>query len=88
MKIIRQANSFKQDLKKVKKRSKNINKLFSIVEKLANDVNLEPQNKPHKLVGNYVNKWECHIEPDWLLIYEVTEELVVLYRTGTHSDLF
>jgi mRNA interferase YafQ len=88
MKIIRQANSFVRDLKKVKKRSKNLDKLFSIVEKLAKDQKLEASNRPHKLSGNYDDKWECHIEPDWLLIYEITEELVILYRTGTHADLF
>ena len=59
-----------------------------IVEKLASGIELEARNKPHKLIGNYINKWECHIESDWLLIYEVTDELVILYRTGTHSDLF
>ena len=88
MKTIRQISSFKRDLKRVKKRSKNLNKLYEIVEKLAKDINLEPYNRPHKLTGNYVNKWECHIEPDWLLIYEVTDDLVILYRTGTHADLF
>jgi mRNA interferase YafQ len=88
MKIIRQANSFKRDLKKVIKRAKDLNKLSAIAEKLAEDIKLEPHNRAHKLSGNYADKWECHIEPDWLLIYEITEELVILYRTGTHADLF
>ena len=88
MKIIRQTNSFVRDLKKVKKRSKNLDKLFLIVEKLAKNQKLAPSNRPHKLSGNYSDKSECHIEPDWLLIYEVTDELVILYRTGTHADLF
>ena len=88
MKIIRQANSFKRDLKKVKKRSKDINKLFLIVEELASGIELESRYRPHPLIGNYSDKMECHIEPDWLLIYEITDELVILYRTGTHSDLF
>lgn len=78
MKTIRQANSFKRDLKKVAKRSKNLDKLYSIVERLANDVELEHRHRPHRLVG----KMECNIEPDWLLIYEVTDELIILYRTG------
>ena len=72
----------------MKKRSKNLDKLYLIVEKLAQDIDLEAHHKPHKLAGNYVNKWECHIEPDWLLVYEVTNELVILYRTGSHADLF
>ena len=88
MKTIRQVSSFKRDLKRVKKRSKNLDKLYLIIEKLAKDLDLEPRHKPHKLTSNYVNKWECHIEPDWLLVYEVTDGLVILYRTGTHSDLF
>ncbi len=88
MRIVRQANSFKRDLKKVTKRSKNLEKLYSIVEKLAKGIELEPRHRPHGLIGNYADKMECHIEPDWLLIYEVTDELVILYRTGTHADLF
>ena len=88
MKIIRQSTSFKKDLKKVVKRAKNLNKLYLIVEKLAKGQKLEAKNKEHALIGNYVGKLECHIEPDWLMIYEVTNELVILYRTGTHADLF
>ena len=88
MRIVRQANSFKKDLKKVLKRSKNLDKLFFIVEKLACNIDLEPRHRPHKLIGNYSDKMECHIEPDWLLIYEITDEFVILYRTGTHNDLF
>ena len=60
----------------------------TIVEKLAMDIGLDQSNRPHKLVGNYVGKWECHIEPDWLLIYEILDDVVILYRTGTHTDLF
>ncbi len=88
MKKVRIVSSFKKDLKRVKKRSKNLDKLYSVVEKLSNNIELSTQNRPHKLIGNYVNKMECHIENDWLLIYEVTENFVILYRTGTHSDLF
>lgn len=88
MRIIRQANSFKRDLKKIIKRSKNPEKLYLIVEKLAKGIELETRYRPHRLIGNYADKMECHIEPDWLLIYEVTDDLVILYRTGTHSDLF
>ncbi len=88
IKIIRQANSFKADLKRITKRHKKLEKLYLIVEKLACDIDLDAKNHPHKLSGNYSNKWECHIEPDWLLIYEVTDEMVILYRTGSHADLF
>ena len=88
MREIRQTNIFKHDLKKITNRSKNLNKLYEIVEKLVNDIKLEIRHKPHKLIGEYKNKFECHIEPDWLLIYEVTKDLVILYRTGSHADLF
>ncbi len=77
MKTIRQGNSFKRDLKKVTKRSKDLNKLYLIIEKLCKDIKLAPHNRPHKLSGNYADKWECHIEPDWLMIYEVTDKLVI-----------
>jgi mRNA interferase YafQ len=88
MRAIRQVSSFKRDLKKITKRSKDLDKLYEVVEKLAKDIKLAAHHRPHKLIGNYAEKMECHIEPDWLLIYEVTDELVILYRTGTHSDLF
>lgn len=88
MRKIRQVSSFKKDLKKVTRRSKDLNKLYEVVEKLVMGKSLNKNNRPHRLSGNYVDKLECHIEPDWLLIYEVTDELVILYRTGSHSDLF
>ncbi len=88
MREIRQTNIFKRDLKKLSGRSKNLVKLYEIVEKLATHKKLEARHRPHKLIGNYINKFECHIEPDWLLIYEITKDLVILYRTGSHADLF
>jgi len=65
-----------------------LDKLYDIVEKLVKGKNLSKSNRPHRLSGNYSNKLECHIEPDWLLVYEVSDEFVILYRTGSHSDLF
>jgi mRNA interferase YafQ len=88
MREIRQTNIFKRDLKKLSGRSKNLVKLYEIIEKLATDKKLEARHRPHKLIGKYINKFECHIEPDWLLIYEITKDLVILYRTGSHADLF
>lgn len=88
MREIKQVNLFKKDLKRVIKRHKDISKLFSVVELLARGKALKRHHYPHKLTGNYKNKWECHIEPNWLLIYEVTESAITLYRTGTHADLF
>jgi len=70
------------------KRSKNIEKLKYIVSKLASREPLPIKNRNHALSGGYKGFWECHIEPDWLLIYRTTEINLVLVRTGTHSDLF
>lgn len=67
-----------------------MNKLFTVVEKLANDEILEENYKDHKLTGNYTGCRECHIEPDWLLIYEKVDDnlILILNRTGSHNDLF
>lgn len=87
---IEYTNRFEKDLMQAAKRGKNLNKLFSVIERLAEDKPLEPKNRVHLLVGEYSGYWECHIEPDWLLIYEKFEDILVLsmYRTGSHSDLF
>lgn len=83
-------SSFKKDLKRIKKAGLDMNKLFTVVEKLANDEILEENYRDHKLTGNYTGCRECHIEPDWLLIYEKvdTSLILILNRTGSHSDLF
>ena len=79
---------FVKDVERVKKRYKDLAKLSSIIKLLLEKKPLEEKYKNHKLQGNYKDYWECHIEPDWLLIYFVTEKEVVLARTGTHADLF
>lgn len=81
-------NSFKKSLKRMKKRGKHEEKLYAIMRKLANDEPLPDKCRPHKLVGNWSGNWECHIEPDWLLIYRLEEDTLILEDTGTHSDLF
>ncbi len=83
-------NQFKRDLKKVKKQNKNLDRLFEVVEKLANGEILEAKYRDHALIGNYKDSRECHIEPDWLLIYEIKNETLVLMlsRVGSHSELF
>ncbi len=80
----------KKDFKKIKKRGYDISRLEKIVELLANEVPLPEQFKDHNLSGNYNGFRECHIAPDWLLIYQVNnnELVLVLSRTGSHSDLF
>ncbi len=83
-------SQFKKDVKLAKKQNKNLDKLFNVIEKLANGEKLEAKYKDHNLAGNYVGTRECHIEPDWLLVYEIKNEVLVLllYRLGTHSELF
>ncbi|MBQ7242313.1 MAG: type II toxin-antitoxin system YafQ family toxin [Firmicutes bacterium] len=85
-----QTGRFKKDLKIIKKRGYDLNLLGIVVDMLASGQKLPDKYKEHNLLGNYFGCKECHITPDWLLIYEVTEEELILYltRTGTHSDLF
>ncbi len=83
-------NRFKKDLKLIKKRGYNIKKLEKVIAKLMKEEKLEAKYKDHELIGNYRNHRECHIESDWLLIYKIANDILVLTlsRTGTHSDLF
>lgn len=87
---IKFTTSFKKDLKLAKKQGKDIDKLFELVEKIAKDERLDEKFRDHSLAGNYKGTRECHIEPDFLLIYEKFEEILVLslVRTGSHADLF
>lgn len=79
---------FKKDYKLCKKRGCDMVLLQNIIDALAIPEELPQKNKDHNLTGNYANKRECHILPDWLLIYRVEGNQLVLYRTGTHLDLF
>ncbi len=83
-------SQFKKDVKRAKKQGKNLDKLFEVVEILANGKELDKKCKNHNLTGNYKGSKECHIEPDWLLIYEVIDTVLVLSlsRIGSHSELF
>ena len=81
-------NRFEKDLKRAIKRGKDLDKLWIIVEQLLNNKPLEKRHRPHPLSGNYATAWECHIEPDWLLIWNQYVDQFALSRTGTHSDLF
>ena len=89
MRIVKATSTFKKDYKRVLKRGCSKDKFEYILSLLLNDQALPPSTRPHKLVGNYASFWECHIEPDWLLVYEfVNDDLLVLRRTGSHADLF
>ena len=87
---IRPTTRFQKDLKRAQKRGYNLSLLTAIIKQLAEGESLPEKNKDHSLSGDYAGCRECHIAPDWLLIYEVADDELILYltRTGTHSDLF
>ena len=87
---IKFTTQFKKDLKQAKKQNKNLDKLWEVVDILANGNKLDEKYHDHPLSGNYKKTRECHIEPDWLLVYEHKDEVLVLmlYRVGSHSELF
>ena len=85
---LRSDGSFERDFKRQKRRGKDIEDLFAAVELLAETGSLPTTYRPHQLSGEWKGVWECHIEADWLLLFEVTRAEVILIRTGTHADLF
>jgi mRNA interferase YafQ len=87
---IRYTKDMKQDLKRILKRGKDISKLKNVLNLLANECELPKKYRNHKLAGNYAGHFECHIEPDWLLIYKIINDEMILIATatGSHSDLF
>lgn len=87
---IERTPQFKKDYKLAEKQGLDLNKLKEVITLLANGEPLPPKNKDHQLKGNYKGHRECHIEPDWLLIYKVQDDMLILtlVRTGSHSKLF
>ncbi|MBK0348586.1 type II toxin-antitoxin system YafQ family toxin [Aerococcaceae bacterium zg-ZJ1578] len=83
-------SQFRKDLKRMKKRNADLKKLQVVLDKLMHEIPLEDSYRDHALVGNYIGFRECHIEPDWLLVYSINKNLLILTasRTGSHSDLF
>ena len=83
-------SQFKKDLKLAKKQRKSLDKLFEVIDILSNGNPLDAKYHDHELTGKYKGTRECHIEPDWLLIYELRDDVLVLmlYRLGSHSELF
>jgi mRNA interferase YafQ len=79
---------FEKDLKRCAKRGKNIEKFIIVTDLLKLEKPLPQKYNDHKLIGNFVGHRECHIEPDWLLIYKKTDTAIILTRIGSHSDLF
>lgn len=87
---VKLSTRFKKDMKLVQKRGYNQKLLYDVIEKLANGEPLEEKHRDHQLTGDYSGFRECHIQPDWLMVYQYHDDelLLLLFRTGTHSDLF
>lgn len=85
---IRQATKFRRDVKRLKRQNIDLSKLQSVIILLVEEEPLDEQYRDHALVGNWRGFRECHIQPDWLLIYRVEENELQLARTGSHADLF
>lgn len=87
---IKHTSRFKKDFKLAVRRGLEISRLTALVDMLAEGVSLPATYNDHPLTGRWVNHRECHIQPDWLLVYYYSEDVLVLtlVRTGTHSDLF
>ena len=79
---------FERDLRRSGRRITNLDKLWAIVDLLLRAQPLPTQNRPHRLAGDWSGAWECHLEPDWLLIRQRAEDALTLARAGTRSDLF
>lgn len=79
---------FEKDLKRMRKRGKDTRKLKIVMQTLTAGEPLALRHRDHPLVGNYKGRRECHVEPDWLLIYKLDDDTIIFERTGTHTDLF
>ena len=88
MKQLSQTKQFARDVNRMVKRGKDSDKLRQIVMTLAREDKLDPRHRDHALTGEWRGTRDCHIEPDWILIYTTTDTHLRLERTGTHSDLF
>lgn len=83
-------SQFKKDHKRAKRRGLDMSELRTVLESLSNEETLEKRYRDHALVGRYIGFRECHVRPDWLLVYSIDRDALILVaaRTGTHSDLF
>jgi len=85
---IHDKRQFRKDYKKLKSSGKDLSKLAVVIDTLAAENPLPEHNRDHALTGNYAGHRECHLTPDWLLIYKIEPPYLVLVRTGSHSELF
>ena len=87
---VRRTSEFKRDYKKAKKQGKDISQLLKVIEMLANDEPLPEKHQDHALIGNWVGHRECHVTPNWLLVYKKTDDkvlILLLVRVASHSNL-
>jgi mRNA interferase YafQ len=85
---LRTTATFNRDLKRMKRRGKDLARLAAVLDSLAAGNPLPERCREHRLSDNWRGFWDCHVEPDWLLLYERTPDAIILARTGTHGDLF
>lgn len=85
---IRTTTAFERDLRRMSKQGRDLDKLGALVDLLQNQQPVPPRNRLHPLRGQWSGHWDCHVAPDWLLLYRVTEQALILVRTGSHADLF
>lgn len=88
MLTVKATNRFKRDLRLAAKRGKDLGKIETIIDLLQARKPLPEKNRGHNLSGDWHSHRECHIEPDWLLIYQISEDFLILERTGSHTELF
>ena len=90
MLTLKTTSKFRKDYKRMKKRGYDLARLEEIIDQLLRGETLAPKHRDHELIGDYAGFSECHVQPDWLLVYEIDQDVLVLtaFRTGTHSDLF
>lgn len=88
MRTVRYTSQFKKDLKLVQRRGRNVVKLKEAIGTLARGESLDARYRDHALMGQFAGTRECHLQPDWLLIYRIIDEDLILVRTGSHADLF
>ena len=85
---LRTTTAFERDLRRVNKQGKDLDKLETIMNMLQAREKLPVRCRPHSLRGIWTGHWDCNVEPDWLLLYRVTDEALILVRTGSHAELF
>lgn len=88
MKAVKRTKQFKKDIRLMQRQGKDFDLLKHVIESLIRGEKLGDKYYDHRLRGNYRNFRECHLEPDWLLIYETSDEAITLRRTGSHAELF